>query len=212
MRTLSVFRFSIPIALTLLLLGTVSCAPRPLPRASAPAQVDPKFSMTSYIEDGNLVTLIVGTRPTRYREERAYIPLEVAVANKGLTSLTLTRESFTLVDQDGQRYPAATPRELAERYGNLDLDRRLGEIEPVVASRFISYSRIPSNFSPGFDVPIERRVLHLPRFGYALDYLYFPRPGTGVLGRRFELFVNAPELPSPVFVRFEVEGSPARRD
>ncbi len=44
----------------------------------------------------------------------------------------------------------------------------------------------------------------LPKFGYLVDFLYFPRPKTGVLNQRFELFLDAPELPDPVFVKFEI--------
>ena len=49
-----------------------------------------------------------------------------------------------------------------------------------------------------------RDLVALPRFGYMLDMLYFPAPSTGVKGHTFELFLQAPELPDPVFVRFEV--------
>ena len=37
--------------------------------------------------------------------------------------MTLTRESFTLVDSDGNRYPVAGPKELLQSYEFLDFDR-----------------------------------------------------------------------------------------
>ena len=49
-----------------------------------------------------------------------------------------------------------------------------------------------------------RDVVQVPRNGYVIDFIYFPTPETGVRGQRFELFMDAPELPDPVFVRFEV--------
>jgi hypothetical protein len=49
-----------------------------------------------------------------------------------------------------------------------------------------------------------RDAMQLPKFGYLVDYIYFPRPVGGVKNQRFELFLNAPQLPDPVFVRFEV--------
>ncbi|NIM01294.1 MAG: hypothetical protein GTN89_12530, partial [Acidobacteria bacterium] len=52
-----------------------------------------------------LMTLIVDTRATRYREQSPYIPLEIAIANNGLRQIALTRESFTLIDEAGNRYP-----------------------------------------------------------------------------------------------------------
>ena len=90
---------------------TVGCAGKK--EAPGPDDLDPKFSMSSYIEDGSLVALIVGTRPARSRETRDYIPLEIGIANHALPGLTLTRESFTLVDENGNRYPAVGRDELS---------------------------------------------------------------------------------------------------
>lgn len=172
---------------------------------SADAVVDPKFSLSSYIEDGALVSLIVGTRPTGHKASEAYIPFEVAIVNKGLESLTLTRESFTLVDEEGHEYPTVGREELSRGYGNIDLDRRLGEIPEVVRGRYQSYAQVPSTLTPSFDKPMEQR-LSLHRFSYALDFIYFPRPPSGVRGRRFSVFMRAPELPDPVFVKVQVPG------
>ena len=41
-----------------------------------------------------------------------------------------------MIDKDGNRYPAATPRELLQGYDMLDFDRNLGEIEGIVFNRF----------------------------------------------------------------------------
>src|SRR5207249_11508232 len=73
---------------------------------SSPERTDKKLSLYSYIEEGNLVALIVSTRPARYRLSRPYLPIEVAVVNKGMEKLSLTRESFILSGSDGKRYPA----------------------------------------------------------------------------------------------------------
>src|SRR5262245_52263712 len=82
-------------------------------QASKEATTDPKLSLTTYVEEGQIAALIVSTRPTRYRLDRAYLPFEVAFANKGLPSITLTRESFTLIGPDGREYPLAGRDELA---------------------------------------------------------------------------------------------------
>jgi hypothetical protein len=195
---------SLTTALTLAASAVVlSCATRAT--SSAQAVVDPKFSLSSYIEDGSLVALIVGTRPTGHRASKAYIPFEVAIVNKGLESLTLTRESFTLVDEEGNEYPTVGREELSSGYGSIDLDRQLGEIPEVVRGRYQSYAQVPSVLTPSFDKPMERK-LSLHRFSYALDFLYFPTPPTGVAGRRFSVFVRAPELAEPVFVKVQVPG------
>lgn len=194
-----------------LLLGiglTVGCARQPI-RGQEVSGLDRKLSTFAFIEQGELVTLIVGTRPTRYRLEAPYVPLEVAVANHGMRTLTLTRESFTLVDEEGNRYPLATPSELLETYEFLDMDRELAELEGIVFNKFAANQRYPSNFSPRRTFDADRRdvVLDrvaLPRHGYLIDYLYFPRPPGELEGEELELFLDAPELEDPVFVRFTV--------
>lgn len=199
------------LALVTAVAGTTACARRPLRGQEANA-LDRKLSTFVWIEEGNIASLLVGTRATRYREKDAYVPIEISVANTGLKQLTLTRESFVLVDADGNRYPAAGPKELLEGYEFLDLDRSLQDIEGVTFNRFATYTIYPSKFSPTRRGPrrpgessLVRDSITLPKFGYLIDFLYFPKPAAGVMGRRFELFMSAPELENPVFVKFEVK-------
>ncbi len=166
--------------------------------------LDPKLSRFTYIEEGNLVALIVSTRATRYRLTRPYIPVEVAVVNKGLDSLTLTRESFTLIDAAGSRYPVVGRDELSRGYGNTDVDRRLSDAIRLLQLKFSAYEPVPANLTPGFDRGIARDRVHLPRFSYMVDFIYFPRPKGNLVEGPLELHVRAPELPDPVFVRFSV--------
>lgn len=171
----------------------------------SPTDLDFKLDNTSYVEEGDLLALIVSTRVAFVRDHENYMPLEVAVANKGMPSLSLTAESFTLTDQDGRSYPAVSGAEL-RRAINVDVDRRLGTLAPVVRSRYGNYAFQPGTFTTSFDYPIQRDV-NLPRFSWTIDLIYFPKPAGGVRGRSFELFMNAPELDDPVFVRFAVGGS-----
>ena len=187
---------------SLLLLG--GCAGKT--RIQDPNAPDPKFSLSSYIEEGNLIALIACSRPTQFREDRPYIPIEIAVVNKNVPFLSLSRESFTLVDEDGNEYPAVSGEELKKGgYSNPDMDRRLGELGPVVRGRWQSYVEVKSNFTTTFDNAMEFDP-KMARFNYLIDWLYFPTPEKGVKGRRFELFVRSPELEQPVFVRFAVAG------
>jgi hypothetical protein len=173
--------------------------------APGPDALDPKFALSSYIEEGELVALIVGARAAQFREDRPFIPLELAVVNKALPSLSLTRESFTLVDELGNEYPAVSGKELEKGDYNADLDVRLNEIAPVVRGRWQAFVQVPSNFTTTFNRAMERNA-NMQRFSYILDYLYFPHPETPVKGHRFELWMRAPELADPVFVRFAVGG------
>lgn len=180
-----------------------------LASGASPARsgLDKKLDNTSFIEDGKLVSLIVGTKPSRVRGARDFMPVEIAVVNKRLASLTLTPESFFLVDEEGRRYPTVGGKELADHYGDVDVDRRLGVVGGLVAAKFKSYEAIPATLTPSFDKPFAEEI-RLPRFSYATDFLYFPKPETGVRGRLFELWMESPDLPDPVFVVFEVGGKP----
>ena len=171
----------------------------------APSDLDRKISQSSYIEEGKLMALVVGTRATRQREDRPYIPLEIAVVNKALASISFTAESFTLIDSEGNRYSTVGFDELKSDYRTIDLDRRLEEVGPTVRGSFQAYEERPSSLTGSFDRPIVQKMF-LPKFSYMIDWIYFPTPAGGVRGKRFELFLEAPELQDPVFVRFEVEG------
>jgi len=200
--------FAVVVVLALSLSGCATLEPL---RGQQASGLDRKLSTYAFIEEGDLVTVIVGTRATRYREKTAYVPIEVCIANNGLKRLILTRESFTLIDEEGNRYPAASPRELMEGYDFLDLDReRLAELDEIIFNKFAAYTRYGSKFSPTHDAALGREnlvrdMVSLPKFGYILDFLYFPAPKTGLKGHRFELFVESTDLEEPVFVKFIVE-------
>jgi hypothetical protein len=198
-----------PILAVLLL--AASCATRQPMTGQQASDVDRKLSTFAFIEEGKIATLIVDTRATRYRDNEPYMPLEIAVANNGVRQMTLTRESFTLADENGNRYPCASPKELLDRYGYLDLDRNLAELAGIVFNRFGALIGYPSKLSPTRAIgrPGERTTVtdtvELPRYGYILDMIYFPLPSTGIKGHRFELTMTAPELTDPIFVKFEVK-------
>lgn len=166
----------------------------------------PSFSRSSAIEEGTDLALVAGWRPMRARYDAAFVPLEIAIINKGLPALTITRESLVIEDESGRRYPVATPEEVRRAGLVPGLDRRLGEILDVVAGRFPTYERVPSNFTPGFDDPVARDPLVLPRFAWAYDIVYFPRPQEGVRSCMFTLLMTAKELPEPIVCRFRVDG------
>ena len=196
---------------TLFLLVATACATRQPMTGQQAADVDRKLSTFAFIEEGKLATFIVDTRATRYREKERYIPVEIAVANRGLKQLTLTRESFTLADEAGNRYPCASPKELLDNYEYLDLDRNLSELSEIVFNRFAAMTAYPSKLSPTrlFGRPGQPATVtdtvSLPRYGYLIDMIYFPAPTTGLKGHKFELTMSTAELTDPIFVKFEVK-------
>ena len=166
--------------------------------------MSPTLAMSTYYEEGSQLALIVGVRPALSRRERPYIPIEIAVANKGLPTLTFTRESFTLVDAQGRSFPAVGRDELSRGYGSTDLDGRLGEVESIVERKYLNFDRVPSSFTPGFDEPVGRDEVTLHRFSYFVDRLYFPNPAVPTPPGPFELLVRVREMPDPLVVRFFV--------
>lgn len=197
--------------LLLLVLVAAACASRQPMTGQQAADVDRKLSTFAFIEEGKLATFIVDTRATRYREKERYIPIEIAVANRGVRQLTLTRESFTLADETGNRYPCASPKELLDNYEYLDLDRNLSELSEIVFNRFAAMTAYPSKLSPtrlfgraGLPGTVTDTV-SLPRYGYLIDMIYFPAPSTGLKGHKFELTMSTAELTDPIFVKFEVK-------
>ena len=196
----------------LVLMATLSraCVPAMSTQSeiAAGGNLDDKLANSTWIADGD-VTLIASSRATRFRLKQAYVPVEIAIVNRGLKSLSLTRESFSLVDARGNRFPAVSGTELEKKYqGSIDLDReRFTEAAPIVFGKYASYSHVPSNFSPGFDNSIALDHVFLPRYSYIVDFVYFPSPEGYTIGEPLELRVSAPELPDPVFVRFTVPPS-----
>lgn len=204
-------RFSIPVT-AMVVASLLGCATKQPMVGDRGAGADRKLSTFVYLEEGRIGSLLVGTRASQYRRDQRYVPLEISIANRGIPQMTVTRESFTLVDDTGRRYPCAGPTELLSDYEFLDLDRRLQEIGDVVFNRFSAFTRYPSQFSPvrqGSAAPgtstLVRDRVSLPRFGYLIDMIYFPMPDGGIPpGRSFELFVDLPELDPPIYCKFRI--------
>jgi len=197
------------IAVALVLLATIACTTlkgngKDWKRGED--GLDHRLSRFSYIEEGKLVGLAVDGQAARYREETPFFPLQVAVANKGLTRLTVKRESFWLIDEEGNRYPLATLGELRDAYGQVRVDRRFAEnFVGVLLSRWPNYTDMPSNLFPEEGGGIRTEFVELHKFAWFADFLYFPHPKTGVVGHRFELWMDAEELEDPVFVKFKID-------
>lgn len=194
------------LALAALSLGATACIlSGRSPRARSPGEVDFKLDAFTYLEEGKLVALAVGTEAARYREKAKYVPFSIAIANKGAKTLNITRESFTLQDEDGKRYAAVPVSELSAGYGLSGMDRSFTGTFQVFLSRFSIYEPINSNFFPSrISTAITIDRVELPRYYRLFDWMYFPMPDGGVLKHRFELHFDCQGLEEGIFVKFLV--------
>lgn len=167
----------------------------------ATSTTSPKLSTFVFKEEGKLYLMTVGVNATRFHDKDALIPLTVLLANKSGPTMQITRESFTLVDPiNGGRYGLAGVDEV-RRQGKQSYDRQLMDLDHI-PTKLEAYRRVPSNFFAFGSVLNDQIELH--SFQYFVDNLYVPRPEGELLGRTFELHVNARGLEGSLFVVFTV--------
>jgi hypothetical protein len=169
-----------------------------------PDVLSPTFAPMVFKEEGELILLTVSVNATRFHADDAFIPLEIWVANKGVSrSLRVTRESFYLTDAFGRRYGMASVDEVRRLQTGLSQDRRLNSSE-YNSFKFSAYRYIPSRFFPVTGGALLRDRVELPRFAFMADMFYFPRPEGELRGGVFELHLKTKELDEEVFIVFEV--------
>lgn len=177
------------------------------------AWVDRRLSRFAYVGEEAGATLVVGTQAARYRENQKFMPVEIAVGNTSRVALRLRRTDFVLVDTAGIAYETVEPAVLVKEYNLLDMDRSaLGVLPSQAASAFPGYRLTPSKFSPTRAATaglFTRDVVHdeivVPTGHYIVDFIYFPKPATGIEGRRFELVLSNAALEGSVRVSFVVD-------
>lgn len=198
------------VALAALIAGCASA--RRLPQEEG---LHPRLTPFTYIEEGKLVAFSVDTQCTALRDKEPFVPLPVAVANKGLDKLVMTRESFTLVDEAGNRYPLATVQEARTLGPLMNNDYRVSEyFFDVIATqfhawRFQSVTLFPvlnaANPLLGSRRNIVADSIELGKRMWMADILYFPHPKDSLKGKKFELWLSTPDLAEPVFVKFRIK-------
>ena len=119
--------------------------------------------------------------------------------------LQLTRESFYLMDREGNRTRLASVSEITGRYTFQTMDQRILSERGFLETKFDFFVEVSSQFFPN---PSGRGVAQdrvgIPRSAWWQDVLYFPMPEGGMRDRRLDLFLDCPQLEDPVFVTFEV--------
>ena len=205
--------FVTSLGLTAMITACATTTSRRADEAGDEASLSFRASTFVFIEYCDLATVAVGTRAARYRDNDDFMPVEISVANENVRRLVVTRESFTLIDEDGNRYAVADARDLRRGYRFLDMDRTtLSELPDVTSSTFDAFRPFPSKFTPTFDaIPPDRLTLVavrdtviLTRLSYLVDYIYFPKPVGGITGHRFDLVFKSLSIPDSVRVTFAV--------
>jgi hypothetical protein len=174
----------------------MSSAPRP----------SPTLAPSVFFEEGKLVFLGVNTHLARFQLDAELIPLEIVVANKRLEQLRLSPEYITLRALDGQRWPVATREESAGSSLRSSFDRKTMPVPfiDLVKLRLSNYRYVPSTTAlRGGNIDISRTA-ELRRNTWTISQVWFPNPGGELKGKLFEVWLDSPELPDPVFatIRF----------
>jgi hypothetical protein len=181
-----------------------ACSIGPTPRTDP--SISRKLTAYSYIEEGKLILFVVGVEAAIYRLDAEYVPLLVAVGNRKVPeALQFTRESFYLMDPEGNRTRLASVSEITSRYMLQTMDQRILSSRGFLEVKFDFYTEVFAQFFPnpsGTGVAQDR--VGVPRSTWFQDILYFPMPEGGLRERRFDLFMDVPQLEDPVFVTFEV--------
>lgn len=203
--------------LPILLLALLGAGCAELKRLPQEEGLHPRLTRFTYLERGELVAFAVDVEAALQRTDDPYIPLGVGVANRGLDSLVVNRESFTLIDAAGNRYPLATVREVRTELGATPVyDLRILEhFVRVFGGSYDTWPRRRSTFFPiqnaqagplwpgGRGIVIDR--VELSKRSYFIDVLYFPRPEGELEGQELELWLDPEESDEEFFVKFEVK-------
>ena len=184
--------------------------------AAGTAVADPKdtserYGAQTYRERVGGVTVLADTFLASRSEGSAYVPFAVAVGLAlGTRGATITRESFTLIDADGNRVAAAGAMEIRDRYGRAGFDASLMRVQRMtVGQQFSGDIEVASRFYGGTkELGLVQDRVHLSPSTWFRDIVYFPRPPAGLEGI-LTLRIEGGGLETPVDVRFRVlDGEP----
>jgi len=174
---------------------------------SGKAGLSQKLNPFLYFEDGAVLFLGVDTRAAQYVKKGTMFPLGIALANQSRSTLSFSRESFTLETADGQKFPLVTVEEYNRDYNRSRSDVELADsaIEALNA-RFASYNHSPRDLYPmrgAGSTSVD--AFDMGRLFWTYFYVYFPIPETGVLGQELTLLVDAEGHDETFVVRFKVK-------
>ncbi len=172
------------------LLGTAllsGCAGR---RSNGPVRTgeeDITFSGTSFVNPGVGFDLIVDVRSAWVSDRQEFLPLLVAIRNKGKERIEFSKESFRLEGSGGTIIPLASNFEFERDYKRYRLDDRAGEsFLETLNGRFPTppFQKKMLEFYPPKESRIAPRDAQSIRQGEILvGYIYFRIPEEDFIGK-----------------------------
>jgi len=170
-------------------------------------QPSPSLARGIYYEEGSLVFFAVNVELARFQLDKELLPLEIAVANKGLEKLTVGPEGITLHEVGGGKaWPMASPEESVSSSLRSSFDRQLQPVSllEVVKQRFRAFTYVPTTLAERGGNISMTRTAEMARNTWTMSQVWFPNPGGDLKGKLFEVWLEAPELDQPVFttIRF----------
>jgi len=163
------------------------------------------LSPTIYYEEGSLVFLAVDLNLSKYQLEADLIPVEIGIFNKGLQNLTVGPELITLRSRNNESWPVASAKESSGNSlrSSFDRNRQPVTLIELIDQRF-GNSRFKSSTGVRQGNATMNRTVSLLQREWTSAQIWFPNPGGELKGAIFEVWLNSPDLPDPVFttIRF----------
>src|SRR5262245_1529120 len=134
----------------LMVAGLALAAFAALPALAVVEDTSEKLNISTYRVRSGPVTVLVDSYTASLRGKDSYIPLHIAVGLSGQKQrITMTPESFTLIDRTGRTYPVAPFTAVRDGYGKLQADRTLMRQRPlVVGEKFTTSQLVSTRFFP----------------------------------------------------------------
>jgi hypothetical protein len=160
-------------------------------------------------ENSDLAVIIDLELATRRLAEK-YLPLIIKIANKQLYTVTISRDSLILIEENGEGHLMPDIFELQKNYDKLVPDnkfkRQTGLLGDQVLTSFSYFQKADSKFFP--EIQGGARVIDtiaLRKTSYMEDLIYFPMPGQGVKGKKLTFRLDAFELEKPFDLIFTID-------
>ncbi len=147
-----------------------------------------------FIVENDFGKVWANTSLTLQRTNEPYLPIAVAVENKGVKSVSLDRSSFFLTDLDGIVYLMPTVKEQRKNYSKTVIDYRMVSYAGIPWEGWRWNRRLePANFFPNLRASsgntTKDRVTLRQRHAM-VDLLYFERPRNLSMNRPFFLDIH----------------------